>query len=52
MVPSAGHRASTDDKTNRYKIPEIEQLIESLERENVTFLNYEEIEQVLVPQFD
>lgn len=52
MVPSAGHRASTDDKTNRFKIPEIDQLLESLDREDVSFNNYEEINVVLIPQID
>ena len=49
MVPAAGHKASTDDRTNRYKIPEIYTLLESLDNEDVTFKSLEEIESCLLP---
>ena len=49
MVPSAGHKASTDDKTNRFKIPEIYTLLESLYNEDVTFKSLEEMETCLIP---
>ena len=52
LVPAAGHRASTDDRTNRFKIPEIYTLLESLENEDVNFKSLEEIETCLLPQLD
>lgn len=49
MVPSAGHKASTDERTNRFKVPEIYTLLESLTEEEITFKSLEEIESCLVP---
>ena len=48
-VPAAGPKASTDDKTNKFRVPEVSQLLETLDKENVTFLNTEEVDACLLP---
>ena len=52
LLPKAGPRASTDDKTNRFRIPEINQLMIDLREEGLEFKSLDDIRNVLIPKLD
>ena len=51
-VPAAGPHASTEDRTNKFRVPEVQMLLESLLRNGITFKNSDEVEACLIPQMD
>ena len=51
-LPKAGHRACTDDKTNKFRVSTVSALLETLDKENVIFFTKEEVDDCLLPQMD
>ena len=45
-------KASTDDRTNKYLVPEVRVLINSLDSNGIVFYSVKEVEMTLIPQLD
>lgn len=52
LLPKAGKFASTDDATNRFRVPEINQIVIDLREEMLEFKSIEEIKTVLIPKLN
>ena len=52
LLPKAGQKASTDDVTNRFRIPEVNQIMIDLREEGLEFKSIEDIKAVLIPKLD